>query len=102
MRGKFILFQKGPPCIQGEEFVAVQTEMAAAIYVDCSSKILNLKVTHFGNLMITFSWGGSRKAGKISLIKKEKMYFFFKSKSRQSQWQHFIQIIIDVALLFWH
>lgn len=78
---KCIFFQKVPPSIQGDVFVALHAVMVVAIYVDCSNKTLNLKVTYLGNLMITFSQVGSRKADKIALIK-EKENVFFKIKKQ--------------------
>lgn len=61
--------------------------VAAAIDVDCSNKVL------FWQLDVTFSQlvrKEERKEDKILLLKKRE--FFFKIKSRQSQWQHFVQI----------
>ena len=58
---KFIPFQKVPLSIQGDVFMTLHTGMAAVVYVDCFNKTLNLKVTYFGNLMITFSQVGSRR-----------------------------------------
>lgn len=73
-------FQKVPSSIQGDIFVTLHTGMAAAIYVDCFNKTLNLKVIYFGNLMITFSQVGSRRWDKISLIKKREQVFFLIKK----------------------
>lgn len=76
---KFIPFQKVPSSIQGDVFVTLHIGMAAAVYVDCFNKTLNLKVTYFGNLTITFSQVGSMRWDKISLIKKrEKVFFLIK------------------------
>lgn len=75
---KFIPFQKAPSSIQGDVFVTLHTGMAAAVYVDYFNKTLNLKVTYFGNLMITFSQVESKRWDKISLIKKRgKVFSFF-------------------------